>query len=136
MNEQQSFSDSSLEDGSVLSDLESELSSREEELADSFCWEEVPEDVSDLDNVEDMSVTDAGGGLRCLDAVLGNRGAEVVVICRPTPPPCCASLEDRLPHDLFPPRLDALVDAFVCGGIGEIIGFECCLSDCETGAGR
>ncbi len=70
-----------------MSDLESELSSKEEELADSFCWEEVPEDVSDLDNVEDMSVTDAGGGLRCLDAVLGNRGAEVVVICRPTPPP-------------------------------------------------
>lgn len=51
-----SFSDSSLEDGSVLSDFESESSM---ELEDSVGCEEAPEDVSDLESVE-VSVTDAG----------------------------------------------------------------------------
>ena len=52
-----SFSDSSLDDGSVLSDLESESSI---ELDDSAgCEDDAPEDVSDLDSVE-VSVTDAG----------------------------------------------------------------------------
>ena len=52
-----SFSDSSLDDGSVLSDLESESSI---ELDDSAgCEDDPPEDVSDLDRVE-VSVTDAG----------------------------------------------------------------------------
>ena len=51
-----SFSDSSLDDGSVLSDLESESSI---ELENSFGCDDVPEDVSDLDKAE-VSVTDAG----------------------------------------------------------------------------
>lgn len=71
----QSFSDSSLEDGSVLSDLESESS---RELESSAGCEEVPEDVSDLDSV-DVSVTDAGRSVRCVDAaVVWNRWADVI----------------------------------------------------------
>lgn len=91
----QSFSDSSLEEGSVLSDLQSESS--RELLENSVGCEEAPDDISDRDNV-DVSVMEAGG---IREDVARKRGAGV--IC--TLASFSVSPDEPVSRDLFSARL-------------------------------